>query len=86
MVKNESFVSIVPPQGNLAIERVGLVIKCHLVKEKKEKKKPLPAGEGLGKKTEYRSARDVQLHLAAYHHRALSHSLFESVPPLLHPL
>jgi len=44
MVKNESFVSIVPSQGNLAIERVGLVIKCHLVKEKKRKKKTLPAG------------------------------------------
>ena len=42
MVKNESFVSIVPLRGNLAIERVGLVIKCHLVKEKE--KKTLPAG------------------------------------------
>ena len=39
MVENVSFVSIVPPQGNLATERVGLVIKCHLVAKKVEKRK-----------------------------------------------
>ena len=48
MVKNESFVSIVPPQGNLAIERVGLVIKCHLVKEKKRKKETFTCRRRLG--------------------------------------
>jgi hypothetical protein len=45
MVENESFVSS-PPQGNLAMERVRLVIKCHLVKEKRKEKSPLSPGFG----------------------------------------
>lgn len=74
MVKNESFVSIVPLRGNLAIERVGLVIKCHLVKEKE--KKNFTCRLRLGEeRTEYRSTRDVQLHLAAYHHHFHTHTL-----------
>ena len=31
--RNKGFVSIVPPQGNLATELVGLVIKYHLVEK-----------------------------------------------------
>jgi len=57
MVKNKSLVSIVPPQGNLAMERVRLVIKCHLVREKKKKEKNhlyLHCAD-LERKTEYRN-------------------------------
>ena len=45
--RNKSFVSIIPPQGNLATERVGLVIKYHLVKNGgKREKEILPLSTG----------------------------------------
>ena len=75
--KNESLVSKIPPRGNLAMERVRLVIGCHLVKERGKRKENFTFVRGVGRTGERPGTRtrDVQLRLAVYHHYFKTHRL-----------